>query len=105
MGRVEIIPDFLRKASAALSCKNLTVIVPPDLEIEGKAAITAFGRDILQLENEFQTSNGRFKKMRLLPGSYDVSLSSFVSGSLLGQQEMKITQSERELPISLTFKP
>jgi len=63
--------------------------------------LESFRRDILQTEMEFQISVGSTRSLRLVPGKYDLVISSLVNGSILGKREIIIPQGHENLVLNL----
>lgn len=90
--RVQLIREFARRSASHPSCRQVTFRVPGHLQLAALAEISAFKKDNLQTESEFQISNGSYKRMRLVPGSYNLVLSSLVTGAVLSRKEIIIPE-------------
>jgi hypothetical protein len=99
--RVQLIRQFARRASANSSCRDIVLRAPGDLTTAAKSELESFRRDILQTEMEFQISVGSNRTVRLVPGSYELVLSSLVNGNILGKREIIIPQGHENLVLNL----
>lgn len=99
--RVQLIRQFARQASANPSCRDIVLRAPGDLTTAAKSELESFRRDILQTEMEFQISVGSNRSLRLVPGKYDLVISSLVNGSILGKREIIIPQGHENLVLNL----
>ncbi|MEY4066118.1 MAG: hypothetical protein RIR26_2326 [Pseudomonadota bacterium] len=99
--RVQLIRQFARQASANSSCRDIVLRAPGDLTTAAKSELESFRRDILQTEMEFQISVGSNRSLRLVPGKYDLVISSLVNGSILGKREIIIPQGHENLVLNL----
>jgi len=99
--RVQLIRQFARRASANPACRDIVLRAPGDLTTAAKSELESFRRDILQTEMEFQISVGSTRSVRLVPGKYDLVISSLVNGSILGKREIIIPQGHENLVLNL----
>lgn len=88
--RAQLLGEFIRRASMQPDCRDVTVRVPARMQVQAAAEIDALRKDVLQTENEFQISNGSSKRLRLVPGRYELVLSSLITGGVLGRQDILI---------------
>jgi hypothetical protein len=103
--RVVMIPDFLQAVAAIPNCRRVAVYVRTSMAKDASAALEHFLRDVLQVENEMQISNGREKRIRLIPGTYELSLRSFVSGAQIGKQDFSVeAQARGKSRLALRFE-
>ena len=95
--------DFLARAAADSGCHKVTLYVRPADKGEFQALAKKFEKTLLQAETSLQIANGSVKKLRLLPGVYEVTVSSLLSGAILGKQTVEITVQQKKplLAISL----
>jgi hypothetical protein len=99
--RVQLIRQFARRASANSSCRDIVLRAPGELTSAAKSELESFRRDILQTEMEFQISVGSNRTVRLVPGSYELVISSLVNGNILGKREIIIPQGHENLVLNL----
>lgn len=99
--RVQLIRQFARRASANPACRDIVLRAPGELTTAAKSELESFRRDILQTEMEFQISVGSNRTVRLVPGSYELVISSLVNGSILGKREIIIPQGHENLVLNL----
>jgi hypothetical protein len=99
--RVQLIRQFARRASANPACRDIVLRAPGDLTVAAKSELESFRKDILQTEMEFQISVGSNRSLRLVPGSYELVISSLVNGSILGKREIIIPQGHQNLVLNL----
>ncbi len=99
--RVQLIRQFARRASANPACRDIVLRAPGDLTTAAKSELESFRKDILQTEMEFQISVGSNRSLRLVPGSYELVISSLVNGSILGKREIIIPQGHQNLVLNL----
>lgn len=99
--RVQLIRQFARRASANAACRDIVLRAPSDLTTAAKSELESFRKDILQTEMEFQISVGSNRSVRLVPGSYELVISSLVNGSILGKREIIIPQGHQNLVLNL----
>ncbi len=99
--RVQLIRQFARRASANSSCRDIVLRAPGELTTAAKSELESFRRDILQTEMEFQISVGSNRTVRLVPGTYELVLSSLVNGNILGKREIIIPQGHENLVLNL----
>ncbi len=100
--RLSLIRDFARHAATNAKCKSILIRVPMKMHPTTVSEMESFKRDVLQSESEFQISNGSAKKMRLVPGRYELVLSSLVSGAVLSRREIIIPDGiERALMVTV----
>ncbi|NBW81517.1 hypothetical protein EBR21_07155 [bacterium] len=99
--RVQLIRQFARRASANPACREIVLRAPGDLTTAAQSELESFRRDILQTEMEFQISVGSNRTVRLVPGSYELVISSLVNGSILGKREIIIPQGHENLVLNL----
>jgi len=99
--RVQLIRQFARRASANTACRDIVLRAPSELTTAAKSELESFRRDILQTEMEFQISVGSNRTVRLVPGSYELVISSLVNGSILGKREIIIPQGHENLVLNL----
>lgn len=99
--RVQLIRQFARRASANAACRDIVLRAPGDLTTAAKSELESFRKDILQTEMEFQISVGSNRSVRLVPGSYELVISSLVNGSILGKREIIIPQGHQNLVLNL----
>ncbi|MEN9809917.1 MAG: hypothetical protein RLZZ488_1484 [Pseudomonadota bacterium] len=99
--RVQLIRQFARRASANPACRDIVLRAPGELTTAAKSELESFRRDILQTEMEFQISVGSNRTVRLVPGSYELVISSLVNGSILGKREIIIPQGHDNLVLNL----
>ncbi|MBM3382603.1 MAG: hypothetical protein FJY29_09215 [Betaproteobacteria bacterium] len=99
--RVQLIRQFARRASVNPACRDIVLRAPGDLTVAAKSELESFRKDILQTEMEFQISVGSNRSLRLVPGSYELVISSLVNGSILGKREIIIPQGHQNLVLNL----
>jgi hypothetical protein len=99
--RVQLIRQFARRASANPACRDIVLRAPGELTVAAKSELESFRKDILQTEMEFQISVGSNRSLRLVPGSYELVISSLVNGSILGKREIIIPQGHQNLVLNL----
>ncbi|MFZ9519565.1 MAG: hypothetical protein ACO3A4_03730 [Silvanigrellaceae bacterium] len=99
--RVQLIRQFARRASANPACREIVLRAPGELTTAAQSELESFRRDILQTEMEFQISVGSNRTVRLVPGSYELVISSLVNGSILGKREIIIPQGHENLVLNL----
>jgi hypothetical protein len=99
--RVQLIRQFARRASANPACRNIVLRAPGGLTTAARSELESFRKDILQTEMEFQISVGSNRTLRLVPGTYELVISSLVNGSVLGRREIIIPQGHRNLVLNL----
>lgn len=99
--RVQLIRQFARRASANPACRNIVLRAPGGLTTAARSELESFRRDILQTEMEFQISVGSNRTLRLVPGTYELVVSSLVNGNILGRREIIIPQGHQNLVLNL----
>jgi len=99
--RVQLIRQFARRASANSACRNIVLRAPGGLTTAARSELESFRKDILQTEMEFQISVGSNRTLRLVPGTYELVISSLVNGNILGRREIIIPQGHRKLVLNL----
>ena len=99
--RVQLIRQFARRASANPACRNIVLRAPGALTTAARSELESFRKDILQTEMEFQISVGSNRTLRLVPGTYELVISSLVNGNILGRREIIIPQGRRNLVLNL----
>jgi hypothetical protein len=90
--KLRVAEHFLRHAAASRFCRKIVIRVPSSMEIELKNSLKVFEKEVLQTENAFQISNGRVKKLRVVPGTYDLIVGSIVTGAVLGRTEIQVSE-------------
>jgi len=99
--RVQLVRQFSRRASANSACREVVLRTSGELANAAKSELESFRRDVLQTEMEFQISIGANRTVRLVPGTYELVLSSLVNGSILGKREIIIPQGHDNLMLNL----
>lgn len=99
--RVQLIRQFARRASANTACRDIVMRAPGELATAAKSELESFRRDILQTEMEFQISVGSNRTVRLVPGTYELVISSLINGSIIGKREIIIPQGHDNLVLNL----
>lgn len=99
--RVQLIRQFARRASANPACRSIVLRAPGGLTTAARSELESFRKDILQTEMEFQISVGSNRTLRLVPGTYELVISSLVNGSILGKREIIIPQGHQSLVLNL----
>lgn len=94
--KAQVISEFLNRLAALPECSHSSIRISKGMEKEAKNVIELFRHDILQTENELQVSNGKPVKLKLFPGTYEISLSSFVTGKLIGKKEFTVVSSNKK---------
>jgi hypothetical protein len=101
--RIQILVEFLNRVTSIPTCSLMNVRIPQRIERDARGAIEVFRHDVLQTENEFQVSNGKTTRLKTFPGTYELTLTSFVSGRVIGKQEVVIEEKDKS-KLRLTFK-
>jgi hypothetical protein len=104
--KAQVISEFLNRLAALPECTHSGIRISNAMEKEARNVIELFRHDVLQTENELQVSNGRPVKLKLFPGTYEISLSSFVTGKLIGKKDFTVNSSTKKNPaiIPLNFQ-
>jgi hypothetical protein len=98
-----LLSEFLNRLAAIPECTHSSVRIPKKFENETRNTIELFRHDVLQTENEFQVSNGRPVKLKLFPGTYEISVNSFVSGKLIGKREFTVEAPGKKSKSTITL--
>ncbi len=101
--RNKILAEFLNRVAAVSNCTHISARVPARMEREARSTIEIFRHDVVQTENEFQVSNGKTTRLKTFPGVYELTLTSFVTGKLIGKQEINVEEKDKS-KLNLSFK-
>jgi hypothetical protein len=101
--RLTILSEFLTQVSTLPECSHASARIPVRLDRSAKNVVEVFRHDVLQTENEFQISNGKTTRLKTFPGTYELTLTSFVSGKLIGKQEIVVDEKSSS-KLKLLFK-
>lgn len=88
--RLDLAREFSRRAVASPGCLNISIQGPKKLEERISAELDTFRKSILQVETSFQVSNGSGKKIRLVPGTYELTLSSLLTGDIFAKRDIDV---------------
>ena len=97
--RLSLVNEFAKKAGASPSCRKVTFSIPKLLQQDIETEIKSFQRNILQSESEFQITNRNMRRMRVLPGTYELTLSSLVTGETLAVQNILIPEGNKKMAV------
>lgn len=93
--RILVAREFLRRVGTEKACVDVQLNAPTALTQALTTEAEAFQRDVLQTETEFQISNGLTRQIRLVPGTFQLVLSSLVTGAVITRQEIQVTETGR----------
>lgn len=101
--RLRILELFLRKAASSPACRQLVVRVPASMRAEARRVVDHFESSVVQVEQEIQLKNAKFRPLRLLPGRYEIFVNSLVSSELLERREFEIEDVDKMQKITVRF--
>jgi hypothetical protein len=99
--RLGLVAEFAKRAGVSSSCRTVTFSVPKEMQNDIEIEIKSFQRNILQSESEFQVTNRNAKRMRVLPGVYELTLSSLVSAEILAVQNILVPEGNRKMAVNV----
>ncbi|MCA2959930.1 MAG: hypothetical protein IOD12_06720 [Silvanigrellales bacterium] len=101
--RLSLVREFAQRAGSHPSCRHVIFSVPQKLVVQVKAELETFDKNILQNESEFQISNRSIRRMRVQPGVYELTLTSLVSGDVIGTREIIVPEGKPSLAAVVKF--
>jgi hypothetical protein len=101
--RLSLVRDFAQRAGSHPACRQVIFSAPKALVPLVRQELEAFDKHILQNESEFQISNRHVRRMRVQPGVYELTLTSLVSGEVIGVREIVVPDGKPSLAVSVKF--
>jgi hypothetical protein len=100
--RADALQVFLRQAAAVKSCSRITIRTPEGFRDQAKFHVHHFESEIVQSNQEIQLTNSRFRHLNLLPGKYELFVTSMMSGDLLERLSFKVKDQSKPQTVSLS---
>jgi hypothetical protein len=101
--RLGALQMFLHTAASAPSCRNLVARTPPSLQVPAQQVLDAFRAEVMQTNQELQLTNSRLRNLNLIPGRYEIFVSSMVNGTLLDRFEFDVKRQKKPQTVTLTI--
>lgn len=101
--RLALVREFAKRAGSHPACRQVIFSVPKNLVASVQAELKAFDKNILQNDSEFQISNRAQRRMRVQPGTYELTLTSLVTREVIGTREILIPDGRQNLAVNVKF--
>lgn len=101
--RLGLVREFAQRAGSHPACRQVIFSVPKKLVAPVQAELETFDKNILQNESEFQFSNRHIRRIRVQPGTYELTLTSLVSGDVIGTREIVVPEGKPSLAVVVKF--
>jgi hypothetical protein len=71
--------------------------------VPAQQVLDAFRAEVMQTNQELQLTNSRLRNLNLIPGRYEIFVSSMVNGTLLDRFEFDVKRQKKPQTVTLTI--